>query len=229
MKKIIPLPIAIIIIIVCAVLTGLIVCQYGFIPEIGSSGPSPIPSKDDDLSKLDPNKPTNDCAGNYLYYRNVYEYANILEEIYDMYELKNVAISKGFEVELAEDWSYINNWEVDKFNEKYELGFELKNGDQLEKGPLKIKVSDAGVVKITGSRIVIKKTISSEEKYIILLRYEADYYLKQSIDVIQDGRCNFTDNYIKTRVKDLLKQLNLESEWVDGARVEVNRLLEPLN
>ena len=175
-------------------------------------------------NNLDPSKPTTDCAGNYLYYRDVYEYANILEKTYDMYELKNIAISKGFEVNLIEDWSYIDNWEVDEFNGKYELGFKLKKGDQIDKGPIRIRVSNEGIVKISGPRITVKKTISEEEKYRITLRYEPDYYLKQSIQVVQDGRCNFKDSYIKNQVKNFLKELNLESEWVDKSTVEINWL-----
>ena len=120
--------------------------------------------------------------------------------------------------------TYIDNWEVDEFNGKYELGFKLKKGDQIDKGPIRIRVSNEGIVKISGPRITVKKTISEEEKYRITLRYEPDYYLKQSIQVVQDGRCNFKDSYIKNQVKNFLKELNLESEWVDKATVEINWL-----
>jgi len=200
------------------VLVGSVLIWNIALKETGSTVNPPLENN------LDLSKPTTDCAGNYLYYRDVYEHANILEKTYDMYELKNIAISKGFEVNLIEDWSYIDNWEVDEFNGKYELGFKLKKGDQIDKGPIRIRVSNEGIVKISGPRITVKKTISEEEKYRITLRYEPDYYLKQSIQVVQDGRCNFKDSYIKNQVKNFLKELNLESEWVDKATVEINWL-----
>jgi len=104
-----------------------------------------------------------------LYYRDIYEYANILEKTYDMHELKNITISKGFGVILIEDWPYVNNWNVNEFNENYGLGFKLKKGDQIDKGPVKIRVSNEGIVKIFGPQITIKKTISKEKNIALLL------------------------------------------------------------
>ncbi len=49
MNKKISFPIAIIIIVVCAVLAGLIVWQYQFIPGIGPSGPSLRPSEKEEI------------------------------------------------------------------------------------------------------------------------------------------------------------------------------------
>ena len=175
-------------------------------------------------SNLDPSKPATDCAGNYLYYVDVYEYANILERTYDLYDLETLAISNGFDVILTENWSYIDNWDVDGFNENYGLGFELKKGDRIDQGPIKIIVSDEGIVKIFGNHIIIKKTISEDEIYGITIRYEPDYYLKQSMQVVQNGKCNLKDSYVKTQVKNALEQLYLETAWVDKSTVEVNHL-----
>lgn len=70
--------------------------------------------------------------------------------------------------------------------------------------------------------VFVKKTISGEEQYTIRISNEPQHGLKQSITVYQNGRCDFKDSYIKAQATAFLKQLDVESDWVDEAIIEFN-------
>lgn len=174
------------------------------------------------LGKLGIPQQTQKCAGTFLYYENkntgLWGYA--LEKNYDFYELKKLAISKGMEVNIQEDYSYLSRT-IEDAAKYYKLGMELKAGDDIKKGPLSITVTNSEV-KITGPYMRIKKYISEEESYEFTFSYLPDNYLKPGIQVIQNGSCDFEESYVKEQVINLLNTLNVESDWVNMAKVEVN-------
>lgn len=165
---------------------------------------------------------TTGCVGTYLYYENknsgLWGYA--LEKDYDFYELEELAISKGMKVNIQEDYSYLSRT-LEDARKYYKLGMELKEGDNIKKGQLSIIVIN-NEVKITGPYMRINKSISEEESYELTFSYLPDDYLKQGIQVVQNGSCDFQESYIKEQVVSLLDSLDTESDWVNTAKVEIN-------
>jgi len=169
---------------------------------------------------------TTECAGTFLrssvspYQYNKY----ILDKEYHLEKLEVLATGKGFKVSYNDNFGYVDNWHVDDFNKSFKLGIPLKGNVHIKQGQIDVEVDSMGIVKISGPRIIVEK-ISADESYEITLQYEPDYYLRQSIHVVQNGSCTFPSSYIKSQFKSMLQQLDIESSWVDDAIIEINGLL----
>lgn len=186
--------------------------------KTSNSRKTEIPGKSENNSQ--------NCAGTYLTYDSKSPtgyWGYVFENEYDFYELKDLAVSKGMEVKIDEDYSYLNRTLEDIGKYYKNLGLDLKEGDNIKKDPLLIVVMN-NEVKITGPYMRVTKRISENESYEFTFSFLPDDHLKPAVRVTQNGSCDLEHSYIKDQVKHLLNSLSVESDWVNEAEVNINSI-----
>lgn len=204
------------------------------------AGTRKLPAQDrraassDQQNKIDRAKPTRGCNGNFIRGHRIKSEtdavvmdANLLQREYDREEIRRRALSQNYKVADDRPFALLRVMSIEEFNREHSPQSPIKYGDRAQKlGALKVEVVSATHVEISGRVLEVSKAVAPREEFSIRIEYEivAPGKYPQQISVTQAGRCNLRDTYIRTKAKELLTGLGLETDWVDTTEVSVNHI-----
>lgn len=185
-------------------------------------------------NKIDTTKPTRGCAGNFIRGHRlksdndaVVMDANLLQRDYDLEEIRRRALSQKFKVVDDRALALVRVMPLDEFNRDHSPESPMTYGARARKlGAMKVEAVSATHVEISGQVLEVSKRVAPREEFAIRIEYEIVERGKypQQISITQNGRCNLRDSYIRTKAKELLTELGIETDWVDTTEVSVNHI-----